>query len=353
MMDMPIVENADISGQEPRAKIVLRSAEFRRQREEGWRELDILVVRVERRGIRSLSADELQRLPVLYRALVSSLSVARSIALDRNMLFYLENLALRSFLVVYGPRSTLLQGFKTFFSHSFPRVVRSAGPHILIVFLIFFAGVGAGFVLTLGDESWFNTFVPAELAGGRGPDSTREDLLTQEIFAGWNGFEHAIAVFANALFRHNTMVGILSFALGMAAGIPTMLLEMYNGMVLGAFLALHHNRDLTIEILGWLSIHGVTEITAFILFGAGGLMLAEKILFPGRYTRMQNLALHGRAAAQLAIGAVLMLFIAAILEGVFRQYVQSTSLRFIIGWGIGFCWLAYFLLAGRSKDEKQ
>ncbi len=60
--------------------------------------------RVERRGVRSLSLDELQRLPILYRAALSSLSVARTIALDRNLLLYLENLALRAYLAVYGPR---------------------------------------------------------------------------------------------------------------------------------------------------------------------------------------------------------------------------------------------------------
>ena len=56
--------------------------------------------RVERRGIRALSLDELLRLPVLYRAALSSLSVARTIALDRNLLLYLEDLALRAFLAV-------------------------------------------------------------------------------------------------------------------------------------------------------------------------------------------------------------------------------------------------------------
>ena len=44
----------------------------------------------------------------------------------------------------------------------------------------------------------------------------------------------------------------------------------------------------------------------------------------------------------------LVLFVAAILEGGFRQLVQSTPLRFGIGFGIGALWLAYFCLSGRS-----
>jgi hypothetical protein len=58
--------------------------------------------------------------------------------------------------------------------------------------------------------------------------------------------------------------------------------------------------------------------------------------------------LHGRLAAQMAVGAVLMLFAAAFIEGGLRQLVQSTPLRFLIGFGVGALWLAYFSLAGRK-----
>ena len=49
-----------------RPEIVLKSSEFRKGREEGWRELEDLIKRVERGGVRKLSLDELQRLPILY-----------------------------------------------------------------------------------------------------------------------------------------------------------------------------------------------------------------------------------------------------------------------------------------------
>src|SRR5262249_31804085 len=157
----------------------------------------------------------------------------------------------------------------------------------------------------------------------------------------------SFGIFANVLFSHNSAIGIMTFGLGLAIGVPTIMLTAYQGLTLGAFIALHHNRDLTVDFLGWLSIHGVTELSAIILFAAGVLVIAEKTLFPGRYSRIDNLALHGRLAAQMAVGGVLMLFVAAILEGGFRQLVASTPLRFIIGWGIGALWLAYFSLSGR------
>jgi uncharacterized membrane protein SpoIIM required for sporulation len=330
-------------------ELVLKSSEFRRGREQSWRELDMLVAMIEKRGITVLAPEQLQRLPVLYRSALSSLSVARSIALDRNLLIYLENLALRAFLVVYGPRTGLLQGLADFLRDGFPKAVRGAGWHCLIALVALLTGFLAGFALTVVDESWFSAIVPAGLAGGRGPASTRAELLDQEIFAPWQGAAMSFGLVANFLFSHNTTIGILTFGLGLVAGVPTLLLLAYQGLILGTFVALHYNRGLTVDFLGWVAIHGVTEISAILLCGAAGLVVAETILFPGRYSRLESLALRGRAAAAIAIGAVLMFFVAAILEGGFRQLVQSTPLRFEIATATAIAWLFYFLRGGRTQ----
>jgi uncharacterized membrane protein SpoIIM required for sporulation len=345
----------DLSALEERigahGEIVLKSTEFRKGREASWRELEGLIDRVEKKGVRNLSLDELTRLPILYRAALSSLSVARTIALDRNLLLYLDSLALRSFLAVYGPRASPFEGLRAFFVHDLPAAVRSARWHVLIATLCLVVGTVAGFLLTVQDEAWLTSLVPGGLGGGRGPSSTRADLLDKEIFAPWPGIVEAFGIFANVLFSHNTLVGIMTFGFGIAAGIPTIMLTVYQGLPLGAFIALHYDRGLTIDFLGWLSIHGTTELGALILFAAGGLVIAEKILFPGRYSRIENLAMHGRLAAQIAAGAVLMLFVAAILEGGFRQLVANTPARFAIGLGVGALWLAYFCLCGRERQR--
>jgi uncharacterized membrane protein SpoIIM required for sporulation len=349
LIDETRIKSRDAT-QGPRT-LVLKSREFRKGREDGWRELEDLVRRVERRGVYALSLEELERLPILYRAALSSLSVARTIALDRNLLIYLENLALRAYLAVYGPRVDPLADLRSFFVHDLPAAVRAARWHILIVTLALLAGVAAGFVLTVQDESWFTVFTPSGIAGGRGPASTAASLRDKELFAPWPGPIEAFGIFANVLFSHNTGIGLLCFGLGLAAGIPTLMLVVYQGLGLGAFIALHYDRGLLVDCLGWLSIHGTSELAALILLSAGGLVIADKLLFPGRYSRIENLALHGRQAALMAVGGVLMLFVAGILEGGFRQLVQSTPLRFAIGLSIGALWIAYYGLCGRRTRQ--
>jgi uncharacterized membrane protein SpoIIM required for sporulation len=334
-----------------RPALVLRSTEFRRGREQGWRDLEVLLAKAERGGLGALSTEELQRLPLLHRSALSALSVARAIALDRHLLLYLENLGLRAFLVVYGPRQGMLEGCREFFVRGFPAAVRGAGFHILIAFLSIVVGTAAGFVLTRGDESWLAAMVPADLAGGRGINSTREQLLHEEIFAPWPGFTRSFITFANFLFQHNTLVGIMMFGLGIAAGVPTLMLLTYQGLIFGAFIALHFNRDLLLDFVGWASIHGVTEFGAIILCGAGGLVIAQHILFPDRYSRLDSLAIHGRSAAQFAVGAVFMFFIAGLIEGGLRQLVADTAGRFAIAALTAIVWIGYFVFAGRGSRQ--
>jgi uncharacterized membrane protein SpoIIM required for sporulation len=330
-------------------QIVLKSTEFRRARESSWRELEAIVEIAEKQGVRALGLDDLERMPVLYRSALSSLSVARAIALDRHLLLYLENLALRAYLLVYGPRIGLIGGLNDFLQRSFPLAVRSAGWPLMISVIGLMIGATAGFMLVIGDESWFSILVPSGLAQIRGAASTRASLLEGEIFAPWGGSAAVVTLLANFLFAHNTLIGILTFSLGFAAGVPTLLLLMYQGLILGAFLALHYDRGLTVDFLGWTLIHGVTELGAILLCGAAGLMIAEKILFPDQYSRIDSLAMRGRMAGHIAVGAILMFFLAALLEGGLRQLIASTPWRLAVAVATGIFWLSYFLRAGRRQ----
>ena len=334
-----------------RPLVTLHSAEFRRGREAAWRDLDDLIAKVERHGVAALSAEELRRLPLLYRTAVSSLSVARNIALDRNLQLYLEGLALRAYFVVYGPRVGVVESLRVFLVAAFPQEVRRSLASVVLSFATILLGVAVGFALVQANESWFSALAPEALSGGRGPQSTAAQLRDTEIFAPWPGPVQSFVVFANFLFRHNASIGVLSFALGVAGGAPTLVLLAYQGLVFGAFAALHYRRGLLVDFLGWTSIHGVTEFGAIILCGAGGLEIARTILFPGRYSRLQNLALRGRQAAGLAAGAVLMLFVAGLIEGGLRQLIASTPARFAFAAATAALWGLYFSRAGRTQKR--
>ena len=330
------------------APLELKSLQFRREREKTWTELETLVNHSER-GLRSLSANQLARLPVVYRATLSGLSVARAISLDRNLVEYLESLCGRAYMLVYGAKRGIGATVFGFASATFPRTVRRFRWHLALSAAFMLLGTVAGFALTLADQERYYSFVPEGLAEGRNPASTTEELRAtlyhqDEEPAAW------LTAFATYLFTHNSRVGILSFALGFVAGIPVFFLMFYNGLILGAFAALFHSRGLSLDLWGWLLPHGITELTAIALCGGAGLILAQSLVFPGQYRRLTSLAIQGRQAARIVLGAILMLLVAGLIEGVFRQTVLSVPIRYALAAISLVFWVVYFRTVGRERE---
>lgn len=329
------------------ARAALKSFEFRREREATWRRLEKLVNRFESRGVRGLSPEELGELPELYRATMSSLSVARTISLDRNLLDYLEALSQRAYIAVYGSKRPLLEIVGDFLRRGWPRSLRRLGWELGLAWSIFLVSLFTGFRMVTRDPERFYSFVDPGLAGGRGPESTRQDLL-DVIYSEVPAFEE-LAVFSAFLFRHNANIGLLAFALGFLGGVPTGILLAQTGLMVGAFWAIHYQHGLSADIWGWLLIHGVTELSAVVICGAAGFGLARALVFPGRMARLDRLKIVGRDLGQVAVGGVLMFLAAGLIEGVFRQTIQDRTFRYLFAGTTAVLWSCYFLLAGRRR----
>lgn len=324
----------------------LKSYEFRRERQESWKELETLILRAGNKGVRGLDAKDLERLPVLYRAAVSSLSVARAISLDRNLVEYLDSLVSRAYFVVYGNKRRVRRVVSEFLLGGFPRAVRQVRWYLAIVTATLAVGHVIAYRQVVEDEEAFYSYVDRGLAGERGPESSREDLRAV-LFGGDEQSSDELSFFSAWLIRHNSTVGLLAFSLGFMGGVPTELLIFETGGMLGAFAALHANRDLSVELWSWLLPHGVTEILAVLLCGAAGLVIGHAVLFPGREGRLVVLARRGRLAGIVVLGSFILFAIAGVIEGVFRQRVQSIPIRYTVAAATAVFWAVYFSLPGR------
>ena len=128
------------------------------------------------------------------------------------------------------------------------------------------------------------------------------------------------------------------------------MLLVHNTAVLGAMLWLYHGAGLTLDFVAWLSVHGTTELFAILLSGAAGLHIGRSMAFPGQRSVMQAAAEAGRRSAQVMTGVVLMLVVAAGLEGFARQQSDDTPGRLLGGGAMLLFWLAYFF-AFRRRGE--
>jgi len=320
-------------------EITLKSYQFRKAREAEWQRLEDLLARFESGRQSSLTEDEIVAIPRLYRATLSSLSVARAISLDRDLLEYLESLSTRAYFCVYGARATLLDRVLQFFAKDWPKAVRGMWRETLLSAMLTAIGAVAAFALMKQSPDWFSSLVPAGLAHGRGPGASAQ-LLRGTLF-GTHGAD-GLTVFSTFLFTHNAQIALFAFALGFACCLPTALLMIYNGMMLGAFFVVFNDRGLGVEFGGWALIHGVTELFAVILAGAAGFRLGWVLAFPGSRGRLEALGRAGREAAVVMAGVIVMLAFAGLLEGFGRQLITSTWIRYSVAAASAALWLFYF-----------
>jgi uncharacterized membrane protein SpoIIM required for sporulation len=318
---------------------LVNATRFRQAHEGDWERLEQIVTRMEKRSIRSLSDEDLLGLPALYRTTLSSLSVARDTSLDRALIRYLERLCTRAYFQIYGVQTPAWRQLTGFFARAWPNAVRSLWRETAFCVALTFGAAVLAYLLIRSDPTWFYNIIPEGLAEGRDPSASAQFLrstLYDKSGKDWLG------VFATFLFTHNAQIAIFAFALGFAFAVPSVLLILYNGLMLGAIYAVFAAKGLGPNLAGWLMIHGTTEIFAICISGAAGMRIGMAIAFPGRAARMDAAVQAGRTAATAMAGTIIMLAVAGLLEGVGRQTITDDSLRMLIGAAVLIGWLAYF-----------
>jgi uncharacterized membrane protein SpoIIM required for sporulation len=325
----------------PAAAPLVNATRFRQSHEADWVRLEELVSRLEKRSIKSLDDDDLLALPVLYRTTLSSLSVARDTSLDRALVAYLEQLCTRAYFQIYGVPTPARQQIATFFADSWPDAVRALWKETLVCAVLTVAAAWVAYMLVRSDPAWFFAVIPEGLAEGRDPSASAEYLrgtLYDGDGEGW------LMTFATYLFTHNSQIAIFAFALGFAFGVPTILLILYNGLMLGSLFAVFAAKGLAFNLAGWLMIHGTTELFAIAIAGAAGLRIGTAVAFPGQLSRMESAVEAGKLSATAMAGTVIMLAIAGLLEGIGRQTISDDLSRYLIGSLMILGWVIYFYL---------
>ena len=327
------------------ARPALRSTRFREERSGEWAELERILLRFERRGARGLDDADLLALPRLYRATLSSLSVARATSLDQGVVDYLQALSTRAYYAVHGTPERMGPRAQSFFRRDWPMSVRTLAPETVFATLTLLLGAVVAYVLVGSDPEWFYRFMPEMFSDGRDPSATTEELRDTLYH---DGDAEGLGVFASQLWFNNSGVALFAFALGFAFGVPTLMLLFYNGLIIGCFVKLFVSKGLGMEMGGWLIIHGATELLAIVLAGAAGLHIGRAVAFPGALTRADAARLAGGRAGAVAAGCVVMLFLAGLIEGYGRQLITSDAIRYAFGLTTLALWLLYFYLPRRD-----
>jgi uncharacterized membrane protein SpoIIM required for sporulation len=305
------------------------------RRAEKWQELEVLLQRAELRGIKSLSAPEISNLASLYRSVAADLARGQTNQISQSVILELQALTSRAYNQVYrGSHRQEVAGILRFYAWELPQVLRQTWAYTAIAFGLFMVGGIIAWWLSWQDPSFLPLIVPPEII-----EKVRD---RHELWMGSILGTEPLA--ASGIMINNLSVAFRAVAGGITAGLLTVFILFFNGLMIGAVATLVGQYGLAYPFWAFVFPHGALELPAIFVAGGAGLLIARGVIFPGQYRRRDALRIYGAQAAKLVMGIVPMLFMAGTIEGFFSpQTIIANEFKYMVGTGIFIILILYCL----------
>lgn len=275
-----------------------------------------------------LDGTGVDELIVRYRAASADLAELKTSVGDSPQSAYLSTILVRARLRLTGASDNILTLTARFFSLQLPAALYRLRWTTLVIAVVFV-------LISVGTAAWISAD-PALLATLGPPDALAQ--YADESFTGYYT-ENPAAEFMGMVWWNNFWIALQCVLFGITGVWPVYVL-VQNAMGLGmsgAVMAAHDKVDVMVL---YILPHGMLEMTSIFVAGAAGLHLFWSWVAPGRRTRGEALAAEGRALATVALGLIISLFFAGLIEG----FVTGWALPWPLKIGIGAAALAAFLV---------
>ena len=318
------------------------SAHWLEKRQSHWDRLRRLLEQSENQGLGSLTRLELQELGLLYRQAAADLSALRGDPSGKSYARSLNLLLSRAHNTIYSGQKSSARGIVSFYRFTWPQIFRRNLHLINAACMLFMLGALAGLLLSVTRPDFMRLFL--------GPHM----LETIERHKMWTDSVVAIKPLASsAIMTNNLSVTFLTFAYGITAGIGTVYMMVFNGLMIGVVGTACWFGGMSLQLWSFVAPHGVLELPAIFIGGGAGLRIAQGMLFPGMLPRRHSLARAGGEAVRLLLGVIPILIVAGTIEGFVSP---SPSIpwqwKFALSGAISVVFLSYLFFCARGDLSK-
>jgi uncharacterized membrane protein SpoIIM required for sporulation/uncharacterized RDD family membrane protein YckC len=312
-----------------------------------WNAFAATLAIAQRHGLRALGEEGVRAFVSEYRDLASDLARLRTAAQGRETpeLFYLSRLLAGAHNLLYRGRSLTLADVVRLIAIEAPREVRRSWRPVLLAGTLLFGPALIAYSAVVTHPAVAATFIPAGML-----DRAEEGVRRAREGTGYIPDPQIFRpTMASQIIANNVQVTFGVFALGITAGLGSLLLLVLNGVSLGGVFGLYQSKGIAKLLLAFVAPHGVLELTAVCIAGGAGFLLAAALLLPGRRTRKRALVENGQRAIRLVAAATVLLLVAGTLEG-FVSPIPSWPLnaKFAVS-GATLVLLVLYLSSGRAR----
>ena len=307
-----------------------------------------LVTRMRQGGPAALGSADLLELPRLYRRACTDLARTRAAGNRHADARKLNDLVADAHGLIYAAPPRRAGALLGFLRSGFPSLVRATGRFHLLAAAALFLPLVLAWIAVAEDPARAPYLAP-DVAGF----VEEADQAFGADFGRVSRETDASTLMTSFYVTNNTKVALMCFAAGILFGLGSLLMLVYNGVVIGTVAGVLHDRGLAGNFLAFISAHGPIELAGIVISGGAGLALGHALLEPTSRPRREHLARRAREVVRLLLGVAMLMALAAPIEG----FVSSSSLPNTVKYGIGVLHLVlvltYLLAAGRVEREEK
>jgi uncharacterized membrane protein SpoIIM required for sporulation len=284
-----------------------------------WDQLEQLLARSGSGKLKSLNRSELQDLGLLYRQIAADLATISQDPSSVHFARYLNQLLARAHNTIYAGHKTSPKALLRFFYHDYPETFRRNLNYCVAAVVVFIIGAAVGSLLTFQDPDF-----QLKVLGPRMVDTIQHrKMWTHSVLS-------MKPLASSAIMTNNMSVAFMTFAMGITAGLGTLYMLLFNGLLIGVIGTACWLAGMSLKLWSFVAPHGVLELPAIFISGGAGLRIATGLLFPGVLPRKQSLVRAGKEGATMIIGTVPLLIVAGVIEAFVSPTGISPILKFLL-----------------------
>lgn len=303
----------------------MREAVFLRQNEERWQQYE---------GTPARNPDELA---ARFVALTDDLAYAQTFYPQSPTTAYLNTLAGKMHQRLYANKREGTQRFGHFWAVELPLLVARHHRTLAVAAVMFLVFCLVGALSAAYDDSFVRVVM-----GDSYVDRTIANIRKGDPMAVYKGEDETLMFLGITL--NNISVALRTYVLGSTAGLGTVFMLFFNGVMLGAFQYFFYQYHVLQASVLTIWIHGTLEISAIVLAGGAGLVMARGMLFPGTYSRAAAFRVAARDGLKLAIGLVPVFVVAGFLEGFVTRHTEMPVLASVSIIGLSAAFIVWYFV---------
>jgi len=247
--------------------------------------------------------------------ITNDLSHAKTFYPESKTTAYLNGLASVLHQSIYKNKKEESNRFFNFWKAELPLLFYTYRRQLLYALLFFITAALVGALSAKYDDTFLRLIL-----GDRYVNMTLENIAKGDPFGVYKKQGEVSMFFQIA--ANNTYVALVTFVCGIFVSLGSIIILVKNAIMIGSFEYFFFSKDLGVESVLVIWIHGTLEISAIIIAGAAGLVMGNGLLFPRTYTRLEAFKTSAKDGTKIALGIIPIILAAAFLESFITRHTE-------------------------------